>query len=278
MSDAHPHASVIQAFPSHALDALEENLVEHVALVPRSLGGAHVSETRGLVLVDSGLSSETFNGILHARLDADAADEAIDAALDHFRGVDRPFTWWVGPASRPDDLETRLGERGLQPVGERVGMTLALDELRHEDVLPEGLALRRVTRIEQFQHFTSLLSNPATQADDAVLAYYEQAAPLLLEASCPMQLFVAYAGDEPAAAVEILQSHHAGHPGGFAGVHPYVAAGHAAGLELVMSRAALDHARRNGATLGGILVAPEVQGPFSELGFQPVCRFAEFQA
>jgi len=277
MSDAHPHASVIQAFPSHALDALEENLVEHVTLVPRSLGGARVSETRGLVLVDSGLSSETFNGILRARLDASDADEAIDAALDHFRSVDRPFTWWVGPASRPDDLEGRLGERGLQPLGERVGMTLALDELPREPPLPEGLVLRRLTRIEHLQHFTSLLSNPPTQADDAVLAYYERAAPILFEASSPLQLFVAYDADEPAAAVEILQSPHAGNPRGFAGVHLCTAAEHRPGLELTISRAALDHARGNGATLGGILVAPEAQLPFSELGFQPVGRFAEFQ-
>ena len=279
MSDTHVTASVIQAYPSPALAALEVNLAEHVAFVPRELARDNVLSKAGVTRVDSGLASDTFNKLLHARFEESQADAGIDQALEHFRRVERPFTWWVGPCSRPSDLEARLGQRGLQPLEHEIGMTLKLKDLPRDRDILEGFSIRRVTQLTELEHFAALLSNISIPADDTVVAYFEKASPFLLKDDCPMQFFVAYRGDEPAATVELMLSAYGDNPRGLAGVHMSAtsAAYRHRGLELAMSWTALDHARQLGAELGGILVAPEAQNIFTELGFRSCGRFAEYQ-
>ena len=119
------------------LNAMEANMAAHMAYLPRFLPGATVIDGPDLVLVDSGLSSDTLNTICLARLDPATADGRIATAIDHFRVKDFPFAWWVGPVSRPADLGVRLTARGLVEAEAEVGMALDLARL-HRSVAAAG--------------------------------------------------------------------------------------------------------------------------------------------
>src|SRR5689334_17888666 len=106
---------------SPLLIAMEENLHAHFAFLQRHTPGMVVEDDDDLLLVDSGLPSDMFNQITRARMTPAVADRRIAAALEHFRHAGRPFAWWVGPGSRPLDLEQRLEAQGLRAAGSELG-------------------------------------------------------------------------------------------------------------------------------------------------------------
>jgi hypothetical protein len=82
------------------LTAKERNLGEHIAFVQRSTPGMTVFDQADLLVVDSGISSDTFNKMARARLQESEVDHRIAEAVAYFTGVERPFAWWVDPARR----------------------------------------------------------------------------------------------------------------------------------------------------------------------------------
>jgi len=59
--------------------------------------GMTVFDQADLLIVDSGISSDTFNKMARARLQESDVDRRIAEAVAYFTGVQRPFAWWVGP-------------------------------------------------------------------------------------------------------------------------------------------------------------------------------------
>ena len=93
---------------------MEDNLHAHFAYLQARLPGMAVLDAPDLLLVDSGLPSDTFNQVARARLDPESAGRRIGEAVARFREAGRPFSWWVGPGSRPLDLPVRLAAHGLR--------------------------------------------------------------------------------------------------------------------------------------------------------------------
>ena len=85
------------------------------ANLPRHLEGAAVYDATDL-LVDAGVPSDTLNAVCRGRRDQRDADTRIAWAVGHFQARLTPFSWWVGPTSRPADLGERLGRHGLRLV------------------------------------------------------------------------------------------------------------------------------------------------------------------
>ncbi|MCQ4210864.1 GNAT family N-acetyltransferase, partial [Streptomyces longispororuber] len=97
---------------------MERNLAEHAGHLHRSMAGATVTEADGLLIADSGLDDDTFNIVAAARFtDADATAR-ITGTVRTLARTGRHFSWWVGPASTPADLGSRLTSAGL-PASER---------------------------------------------------------------------------------------------------------------------------------------------------------------
>lgn len=78
-----------------------------------------------LVLVDrpdrllwSGSSNSPYaNKVVRVNLPPDRAEAAVNEIIAFFTGRRKPFTWWVGPSSRPlslPDALTRAGPEGLR--------------------------------------------------------------------------------------------------------------------------------------------------------------------
>lgn len=254
------------------LSAMDQNLAEHVAYVQARTPGMHVEDRPDLLLVDSGLPSDTFNKVLRARLSAENAGERIRAAAAHFHGRSLPFTWWIGPLSLPAELPRLLAEEGLRAAETELGMAAAAASLPPRIDLPDGLEIRRVEDRDSLGHFARINAANWDPPDEPVMEFFQRAERLLLEPGCPMRLYVGYWHGEPAAAGELFLG------GGAAGIHMVstrrefrrrgigfaitwhcAAEGLRAGMDLVVLQASAD-----GAPV------------YARLGFEAVCEFTEY--
>jgi ribosomal protein S18 acetylase RimI-like enzyme len=265
--------SVIIASPSSDLRAMEENLSGHVAFIQRRLAGMTVDDRADLLLVDSGLPSDTFNKVARARLTEADADRRIAEALEYFRNAHRPFAWWVGPCARPLDLEKRLEAHGLRVAEFELGMTLEMAQLPERYDTPPGLATRRVRTTDELADFAAVLADSGESPAPAVGTFFRAAAPILLAEDCPMRLFLGYLDGEAAATSELFVG------GGVAGVHMVATrvAFRRRGLGLALTRAALNEAQSLGLTTATLEASEQGRGVYSRLGFRARCHFAEYR-
>lgn len=254
------------------LAAMEDNLAAHVAYVQARTPGMHVEDRADLLLVDSGLPSDTFNKVLRARLEPAGAGETIRAAVHHFRTRALPFTWWAGPLSQPDELPRLLAAEGLLPAETELGMAVRQQDLPARVEWPAGLEIRRVEDAASLGHFAAINAANWEPPDPAVDEFFRRGQPLLLEAGCPMRLYVGYLNGEPAASGELFLG------GGAAGIHMVSTRREfrRRGIGCAMTW----HCAAEGLAAGldlAVLQASEEGAPvYARLGFQAVCRFTEY--
>lgn len=74
-----------------------------------------VDSGAGVTTVVAGVSDNTLNGVVHARLDPAGADAVITATVGRFQRRQAPAIWWLDPSSTPADLPRRLEAAGLRP-------------------------------------------------------------------------------------------------------------------------------------------------------------------
>jgi predicted phage gp36 major capsid-like protein len=94
--------------------AMEQNLAEHACHLHRTLKGASVTETDDLLIADSGLDDDTFNIVATARFTPSTAPARATETARTLAATGRPFSWWVGPASTPDNLAEHLRSAGRE--------------------------------------------------------------------------------------------------------------------------------------------------------------------
>jgi GNAT superfamily N-acetyltransferase len=244
--------SVIESQPTALMQSMEANLEGHVSFLRRQLPGMVVSDLGGLLLVDSGLANDTFNKILSARLSEADAGDRIDRALAHFRDRRLPFTFWVGPCSRPLDLEPRLRERGLRPSEYELGMSIDLEEVPGVELSAEA-EIRRVRSEEDLKAFSGVLANLAVPPDEVVTRFFALAKDVVLKDDCAMRFYVAYVDSEPAAVSELFLG------GGVAGIQMVATAKRfrRRGLGMALTWTALEEGRRAGMTAGVLQASAE---------------------
>lgn len=103
--------------------------------VPR---GLEVVERDDLLMWRTDLRHSWNNRVAYSRSSPERTEERIDEVFAFF--VERPFSWCVGPSSRPADLAARLVARGLEPRPGRL-MTAELPVI--------GLRTNPAVRIEE---------------------------------------------------------------------------------------------------------------------------------
>jgi len=253
------------------MHCIEGNLHGQIAWVHRRQASMVIWDEPALLLVDSGLPSDTFNKVARARLTLESCSEEIGRVAGYFKAVGRPFAWWVGPSSRPLDIEERLQEMGFCATELTTGMRLQLHELR-EAPLPTGLQVLRVSSLRHLEHLSCMLAENWDPPDSAVAPFYQAAAALILQPQSAMRYFVAYLDGEPAAVSGLYLE------GGVGGIYSVATRRQfrRRGIGARLTWAAADEARRAGAVLAVLQAAPEGKEIYQRLGFQDCCVFAEY--
>jgi ribosomal protein S18 acetylase RimI-like enzyme len=265
----------ISASPSPLLIASEANLHGHISFLQRSIPGMTILDLSDVLLVDSGLPSDTFNKIARARFAESDADRRIGETIQHFRAANRPFAWWVGPASRPLDLVSRLRRQGLAAAESELGMFMELRNLPLKVDAPKELQIRRAASPEHIQDFSSVFAANWELPDPAVAAFYSLAGPILLEPRCPMIFFVGYLEGAPVSCSELFIDRS---PGGVAGIYSVATKRNfrGRGIGSALTWAAAHEARRQGLSTAVLQSSEAGKGVYTRLGFSPCCHFTEF--
>lgn len=268
-------SNVISASLTPLLAGLEANLHGHISFLQRFIPGMAVLDQEDVLLVDSGCPSDTFNKVARARFSEPNADRRIAEIIQHFRAVKRPFAWWVGPGSRPLDLEERLRQHGLAAAEFELGMSLDLSSLPPNMGAPKELKICRATGPEHIAAFATVFAANWEPRDPAVLSFYCAASPFLLEPSCPMVLFVGFLDGAPVSCGELFIDRG---PGGVAGVYSVATkkAFRGRGFGTALTWAALYEAWRQGVSTAVLQSSDDGKGVYTRLGFKPCCHFTEY--
>lgn len=259
--------------PAGLAEAADGNFATHAGWVQGRVAGMRVIDQEGLMLVDSGLPCDTFNLVLRARLEPHSAAERVREALAYFRGVERLFSWWVGPADRPSGLGDVLADAGLERAESELAMAATLAELRAGDVAPGGLRVERVRTPEQLRDFARVNAANWSPPDPLVTRFYELAAPVLLAGDSPLWLYVGYVDGEAVAASELAVG------GGVVGLYNIATleTHRRRGFGSAMTLRPLLDARAAGHRTAVLQAAPDGVGVYTRLGFRPFGQITEYK-
>jgi GNAT superfamily N-acetyltransferase len=251
----------------------DQNLVVHATWAVERTPGMASRVSSHLVIADSGLACDTFNFVCRARLDPGTAPDSAAAAVAYFQERRRPFSWWVGPADRPDDLGKLLEALGLERAETELAMALPLDELPEGVPSLSGLEVRRVTQSAELEIFAGLSAANWTPPDANVISFYRLAAGVLLRHDSPQWLYLGYLDGVPVATAEATVAE------GVVGLYnistrpPY----RGRGIGSTMTWRPLHDALARGLDLGILQAAPEGVSIYRRLGFRSFGDITEFK-
>lgn len=206
-----------------------------------------------------------FNEVSLCVLDEREADAVIDATIAEYRALGCRFVWRVGPGSAPADLADRLERRGLE-------RNLARGMARSTAIAAPAGSGTRVIEIDAstIDLYTRTMAT-GWSTDPAPLA---RAHDVMLATSSVHHLFLAYCGDEPAAAAGYVRFERSAYLLG--GV--VLPAFRRRGLYTALVRARLGHAAARGIALATTHARAQTSAPILErLGFETICDYQMFR-
>jgi ribosomal protein S18 acetylase RimI-like enzyme len=252
--------------------AAEVNLAEHAGHLHRHAPGMTVTESAEVFVADSGLADDTFNIVARARFaDGDAGARIKDtvAGLAH----DRPYCWWVGPASAPTDLSARLAAAGLPATGHEVAMAADLHDRQPSAGWHRlgGLDLRVASTPAELADFAVVVAANWDPPAESVREFFARTTRWALAAGCPSRYLVGYDGGEAVAAAEVVFA------GGVAGIYNVctLAAHRRRGRASALMRAALGIAVDAGIGTAVLQASTQGEAIYRRLGFRVVGEFVE---
>lgn len=248
-------------------DCADANFVVHAAWAATRTPGMQVFERPELVMVDSGVSSDTFNIICRARITPQTVVRAIRNALAYYAVVGRPFSWWLGPGDQPADLGRHLEHAGLQRADSELAMAASLADLPASHSPPPGLEIRRVRNLADLDDFAHVIANPDERR------FYSLTAPAQLAADCPHWRYVGYLEGTPVASAELTIG------GGVVGLYniatlePY----RRRGIGRAMTLQPLLDARAAGHRIGVLQATDAGARVYRRTGFETFGEIAEYK-
>jgi ribosomal protein S18 acetylase RimI-like enzyme len=253
---------------------MEDNLAGHFSFLPGVTEGMLVEEAPDLVLVDSGLPTDTFNAICRARLGRDgAARERIQESILHFRRRNLPFSWWLGPRSMPATLDEELEKCGLSLAEQELGMAADISRVSGPAITADGLEIRRISDEHALSDYARVLAANCDPPDEAVCAFYARVLTAVLQPDCPARLFLGYAEGKPVAASECFLW------GGVAGIYNVVTLTTARrrGFGSALTIAAILEASKTGYRTAVLQASAQGQAIYARLGFVQCGAFREYK-
>jgi len=249
------------------LKAIEDNLFSawaHLARLPQVDYRDEPESVRFL----GGIPFPLCNSVMRADLAEAEIDGKIEETLSPFRERELPMFWWIGPATRPADLGSRLERHGLRYMDEAVGMaadlaadlpggggdpTVRIREVVDEKTLREWMDVFRVVfEVPEFvaDFFAAAMRCVGFGSGSAYRHFIGDANGA--SASCSSLLFDGdVAGTYNVATLADFRSR---------------------GIGAAMSRAAMVEARERGCRLSVLHATPMGYPVYRKLGYREFCR------
>ncbi len=276
MEKAHHHFDLQQsggetgdpASPGSAiLRAIEANLFGAWAQLARSPQVDYRDEAEAIRFI-GGIPFPLCNSVMRADLAPAGIDGKIEEILLPFRERNLPMFWWIGPSTKPADLEERLKGHGLQYMDEAVGMAVDLSASPPDGEKEMSVCIREVTGEDSLEDwlavFRTVFEVPGFAADFFAAAMRN----LGFGPDLPYRHFIGLADGVPAAVSSIFFSAEA------AGIYNVatLADFRSRGIGTAMSRAAINEARMKGCRFSVLHATPMGIPVYRKLGYREYCR------
>lgn len=247
------------------IKAMEANLNVHVTHFAQYINPITLIRIPGFTLINSGLNDDTFNMVLEADFSKQDADTKIREVILKFSTL--PFSWWVSPYDKPDDLSDRLIHAGLTNAENNIGMYINLDGWTPRSPI-NHLKIVKVTNKKGLQDFARVLVNDQKSYEQ----YYTWIAEVYTSDD-PIEFYVGYVNDKPVTRGEIVY---------FAQVAGLYAVSTATderrkGYGTAIERFLLQRAKELGFHMAVLQASPEGLPLYLKQGFVECGTFKEFK-
>lgn len=146
----------------------------------------------GFTLVNSELKSHTFNYVIDANFSSAEASQKIQDITHYFSQHHTPFSWWVAPYDKPDDLAEQLQQYGYRNTKNNIAMYLDLDAWQSATTPIPELKIIRATDEKTLHDFALVLANDT----QAFKQYFSWVASILTNDD-PIEYYVGYVDGKP---------------------------------------------------------------------------------
>lgn len=255
------------------IQAIESNLWGHFSYLERQHPEMQVIDEPDLLIVNSGLATDTFNYITRAQFTTDRVHSRINQAIDYFQSQNLPFSWWLNPTAQPNNLAHFLTEFGLRSVESELGMAANLKEIPQNLSPLEGLKIIKVTTLEELADFAEVIAANWQPPAESVIQFYQKVASVALASDSLIQFYVGYWNEKPVAASELFLE------AGVAGLYCISTRleFRNRGIGSAITLAPLLEAAQKGYRMAILQASETGENLYRRLGFKPYCNFDIYQ-
>jgi len=216
----------------------------------------------------SGIPFPLCNSVMRADLAPVGIDGKIEEILLPFRERKLPMFWWIGPATKPADLGSRLEKHGLQYLDETVGMAVDLSGFPVDAEKEMPVRIREVAGEDSLQDWLAVFRTVFEVPEFVVEFFAAAMRNLWFGPDLPYRHFIGLAGGMPAAVSSVFFDAEA------AGVYNVatLAEFRSRGIGTAMSRAAMNEARIKGCRWSVLHATPMGIPVYRKLGYRECCR------
>lgn len=250
------------------IKAMEANLNVHMTHFSQYLNQVELIRIPGFTIVNAGLLDDTFNYVLDADFASSEAHEKIVEITDYFRIRQIPFSWWVSPDDKPEDLVHHLESSGYINTENNVAMYFDLDAWDGHVTMPAELQIVSATDKKTLRDFALVLTNDEASFEE----YFAWIATVLTEED-PIEYYVGYVDGKPV--VRGLSCYFA-QVAGLHGLSTVPDARHR-GYGKAMQQYRLKLAKERGYHIAVLQASPEGYPLYQKLGYQQCGVFREFK-
>ncbi|HEX5688592.1 MAG TPA: GNAT family N-acetyltransferase [Roseiflexaceae bacterium] len=248
--------------------AIEANLFAFMPLF-RKLPRIEVHQGSAVTWSISDLPFPDFNSVIRAQLPAEEIDTTIQSILAQARTRNVPLLWWIGPSTRPADLDQHLKRHGFANQGHLTGMALELARMQEIGLALPGLSVRRVEDDRSLKLWSEVCAAGFGIPDLAGKAYYEFMT--YMDADTAIA-YIGWLNDQPVATSLLMLA------AGVAGIYNVATISEARrqGIGALMTSTPLRDARERGYNIGVLHSSDMAIGVYRSLGFREYCTFQHY--
>lgn len=174
------------------IKAMEANLNVHMTHYAQYINQIELIRVPGFTLVNSGLPDDTFNYVLEADFSEVEVTQKIREVADYFQLKNSPFSWWLNPYDKPQNLADYLEGNGYANTENNVAMSLDLDAWNDNISEHPKLKIIQAKDEKTLQDFALVLAND----ENSFKTYFSWIASVLTDED-PIEYYVGYVDDKP---------------------------------------------------------------------------------
>lgn len=256
------------ASPGNAmLGAIEANLFGVWAQLARFPRVDYRDEAEAIRFI-GGIPFPLCNSVMRAELSTAGIDGAIEQILLPFRERNLPMLWWIGPSTKPSDLEDRLAGHGLEYLNEAVGMAADLSVLPPDAERAMPVLIREVVDEDSLGDWLAVFRIVFDVPGFVVDFFAAAMRHLGFGSDLPYRHFVGLAGGVPVAVSSVFFGAETAGSYNVATLADF----RARGIGTAMSRAAMNEARAKGYRWSVLHATPMGVPVYRKLGYRECCR------